>query len=152
MADNPYQSPQVAAFHAGSDSSDSSRRMGVLATVVALIGVGIGAVSRLARPLFEGPIHYEAIGELVLKIVIGLALAGVCYLWDDRRPLKSYWGISACLWGGALLGWSLINLKVWEDYVFVSLLWMLLTTSVGTAGLLIWRKKRRHYAGNGSAI
>lgn len=141
MTENPYESPQVAAEFRGDPVDSLSRtRALVLCVVLGAIGLGIGAASRLARPQFQGSVHYEALVELVIKIALGLVLVPVCRFLGGSRPVSAYWMSSVSLWGGALVGWSLINKRVWEDYVFVNLLWMFVVASVGTILILIWRK------------
>jgi hypothetical protein len=141
MSENPYESPQVAASKVHYPIEPlSPTTILVLYIIVGVSGLGIGAASRLARPLFQGTIHYEALAELGIKVLLGFILVPVCRLLVDRKPLTNYWAASVCLWGGAFLGWSWINLRVWEDYFFLNLLWMFITASVGTVVLLVWSK------------
>jgi hypothetical protein len=143
ITENPYQSPQAAPSPSDGEQSNvpSRRSFLVLPLAMGIFGLGIGVASRLARPLFRGGFHVEAIAELGLKIAIGLLLVIVCRRIAGRRPLALYWCASATLWGGALMGWSVIHGAVWDDYFFINLIWMLITSGVGTVAFFVWRRR-----------
>ena len=150
---NPYASPKAVG---ASDHEARPRRRGAggpsglpSAGLVwrwlvgaGILGCALGLASRAVRPLFKGPMHWDAIGAMVL--LFALCAGFVLWLWREQRKagLLSYQIGAFALWAGHTLGWSLLHGFLWEDLLIVNAGSWLVSAVVGGLFLLIPHRRR----------
>ena len=150
---NPYASPKaiVAADH---EARPPRRQVEVASKLhparlvwgwlvgVGMLGCALGLAGRAARPFFGGPMHWEAVGTLVLLFV--LCAGFIRWLWREQRQagLLSYQIGAFALWAGHTLGWSLLHGFLWEDLLIVNAGSWLVSAVVGGLFLLIPHRRR----------
>lgn len=85
--------------------------------LIALTGFLIGVVSSFVRPMLSGPMHPEAIGSLMLLILI--ALFGVAHHAGSGpgRGVIVFELEMVSLWAAFVFGWSLVHGSLWSDFV-----------------------------------
>lgn len=149
---NPYASPKAVA----ADHEASPRRRGAggpsglpparlvwgWLVGVGMLGCVLGLAGRAVRPFFGGPMHWEAIGTMVLLFALGAGF--VLWLWREPREtgLWSYQMGAFALWAGHTLGWSLLHGSLWEDLLIVNAGLWLVSAVVGGLLLLIPHRRR----------
>ena len=121
----PARAPEAAAQTPRPQSARKHSLASLLirACVVIVVGFALGAISRVARDWFTGPIHYEAVASLFVLVLISLVLALRRPSLGARTWLYQLEVLS--LWAAYLSAWSLVNRAVWSDAVVTFSAWWL---------------------------
>ena len=102
----------------------------------------VGAAARLIRPLIDGPIHYEALGAVVLLctacLLLLLGLRRIAY----RRGALVYVIECSAVWACFAIGWIAVNGRVWDDILAVSGVYWVGTVFPGLLLLLAVQRVR----------
>lgn len=91
-----------------------------------LVGMLVGAVSRYVRPYCSGPVHYEALVDLVMRIAIGVWVLIIHLRYYPKR--RAWASLQLSLVGlhlGHLIGWSAVEGRFWDDLLQVdAVIWV----------------------------
>lgn len=142
---NPYRPPQTRGATPPRPSADDGDPMAITMGWFALVLIAallIGAASRTIRPLVPGPVHYEAIGEMMFKAALSIAMLLRVWNMPLLKRLLAYGAGQLCLWGGAITGWSFVHRQIWDDAVKVAVVGWAIATVVGWACLMIPARRR----------
>jgi len=110
------------------------------ATVFLLIGGLIGGVSVLFRPYFDNGVHVEALVALIMIIAMNLGLL-IYFIRQKKDRYKLAYALSTgAIWGGYILGWSIVAGYLWDDVWMMNGMFALVSIVVGYLVLFIQDK------------
>ncbi|MDG2223742.1 MAG: hypothetical protein P8L85_20355 [Rubripirellula sp.] len=134
---NPYQPPGVKIDQAVRLNDATPTGIAWLKIwLVAAASLFVGVISRLARELVRGPIHFEAIAATVVQIALVLAVIYTFRRWRLRDGIINVNLAITMIWWAFLIGWTFIHRKLWDDFIFMVAIFWLGSVTIGS--LLIY--------------
>lgn len=106
MTINPYAAPDASSSLLPDDRLKRSNSFWKQAVIFWGIGLLLGATSRLIRDQIPGDIHYEALAELLVKLLLGLGLTAFYAQARMQDKYLRYSVVTLVLWAGSTFGWS----------------------------------------------
>ncbi len=99
---------------------------------ISVFGLGLGMAERWVRPMITGPVHYEALIGLLLKIIVCLLVLGMHLRYQPRKTALlslqiSYFGF----WWSCMVGWTFVNKLIFDDLLFVMGLCWFISALIG---------------------
>lgn len=153
MSNEPHTAPDAAnPYAAPLTHSDTVEESTALARTqrnkarrwIAFFGVvalAIGIVSRLVRPMIDGPIHYESIVSGLLLIALCFVLLGLLKSFPFQRALVGLLIGLFAIWCGYFCGWTAVHGSVWDDLIAVAAMMWLVSSLTGSVILYIHKSR-----------
>lgn len=144
MTINPYASPDASSSLLPDDRLKRSNSLWKQAVIFWGIGLLLGATSRLIRDQIPGDIHYEALAELLVKLLLGLGLTAFYAQPRMQDKYLRYSVVTLVLWTGSTFGWSFVNGRFWIDHVGVNAVGLLIALATGCLSLWMVARVRAY--------
>lgn len=144
MTINPYAAPDASSSLLPDDRLKRSNSFWKQAVIFWGVGFLLGAISRLLRDQIPGSIHYDALAELGVKLLLGLWLT---FFYAQPRMEDKYLRYSVVtlvLWTGSTFGWSFVNGRIWVDHVGVNAVGLLIALATGCLSLWMVARVRAY--------
>lgn len=107
------------------------RYIWIRAAVFFVISALVGGISLLFRPYFDNGIHMEAVAALIIMVGMNIGLL-IYFIRHKRMRYKLAYGLSVCaVWGGYVLGWSVMAGYLWDDVWMMNGAFALVNLAIG---------------------
>ena len=135
----PYQPPVVNPRPRSRSRGSSIPVITLIVTplMCLVIGTAAGALSRSFRNDMSG-VHYEAIIELGVKVLVNVAVLIACFLIPKNWiRLLNYAVATSLLWASSTIAWTVMNGGMFRQHLAVNAISLFVALIVGMVILLV---------------